>query len=1455
MFASRRRIGRWLKRSLVAAGLVAFLGVAWFLLLPVPFTWAVRLALRITLPPGRDQARVRLDRAVFRFGLLEPSVRINLYGIAVEGASGGQLARNIEHVEVRFQKRALWHRNWAPSLIEVSRPVLIVDLTKSGGPTTPASAPGATSESPSASLAVRTAALRAFIPLPDSPCRFFVQEPSLDIRTPGREVHWLFQNIDTAFSREGDRLRFEFPIALANTRHPVRLTCRIDGSLQTGRVGFTVSLSRFSSEDLPPLPLLPGESEKCKFRIAFDLAGILRLDQLRLEEVNLAFLADEGEFHLPAFKSSAIRIGRLEIRGRARDDFHFIHLDTAILALDSLRIDASGLEAETGPSPRLNAHVVVAGPVAADIGAYLPAEVLARLPFPTEALREIRLRSSAIDVVGSAQLGRDGRLAAQTLAFDGHVNLDLNGENVALVVTAAIDGAGQPIRAHFSAPEINPARLHLAALKPYSVLSALDCPVKLDVEATATARGELRTASLNLAIGPGRLRAFGPVARDLSLKSAAVRLDASDGGRTIRISELRLELEGSVLSAMELTAKLMPAGLVAVQGKVLAENVSGEFLERIGQDTAFAPLVALGLTPENLRIARLAGSFSARVAPLAHDIWPTIAATLDESTDLVVQGEPLNLQLSGKIDGAMDSIDVTMKTADFWPARFRLTLPSGLSSTALDFPARLQARAVGGLKTQMRLVDGSLAVGPGILHANPYFDGELPITSLSFDTSFDYRLHCAEISVRADLGGLVARADRLKLTNGPKPIVSGRLELEGATIARILRVWPASLHSALRRQVADLIKAGGVAKADLRFIVPVDLEQPAATRPTEMSGNVLFDELRLESPYCPGPLKLVKLAIAVKYPGGVATLTNLSGPGVTLAKINLRTPDCFAPAVDIAIDSDFAADLSKTSAWLQTLGIGLPKGLPLNPAELAGTASGNLHATFPLAESFDSRLLNARFQAQIDGPVVPITTAGTQLGGGLFALSLDVHRGEFSAAIDWKDLDLTLPGLRSNRLALHLDATLPRVDELDLHATLDARRASQFLNGVSVPPLAAPLKVDAHLAGWGTQRDISAQMSASSSDFLGGPLAIAAHATLSNLSGRLESASVAPLQLGRTNLSVEFTNPAAGHYVLTVKGGRLDASGLLRLAGPFVAGSPVAADRRTAAAILSPGRKETGRGTAAAPAGSGGRTDAPPQFANLQASVAIDSVDFYGGRDVRALNLSTSIVDDFPQVLSFSGQENGTNALTLLLKPKGDHQSIRLTIADASAWVQLVAQTLRDLPLPNNAMAELAGALGQIPVLLSGGEFDLSGDVRLRDDARWFDGQCKLTDIEIRHPPRILQLIALKSGKHLLENPGVKEISVGRLFVSPTLVALEGIKADAASLNHLKLNFIRYGLADEALHLDGQYAGVGFEVLGTRAEPQVFLKNNLLIRAIGSEQEFAFAEVPAAAPPPPPKKE
>ena len=120
-------------------------------------------------------------------------------------------------------------------------------------------------------------------------------------------------------------------------------------------------------------------------------------------------------------------------------------------------------------------------------------------------------------------------------------------------------------------------------------------------------------------------------------------------------------------------------------------------------------------------------------------------------------------------------------------------------------------------------------------------------------------------------------------------------------------------------------------------------------------------------------------------------------------------------------------------------------------------------------------------------------------------------------------------------------------------------------------------------------------------------------------------------------------------------------------------------------------------------------------------------------------------------------------------------------------------------------------------------------------------------------PPRVVQLLALKSGKAFQASPFIEEFSIGRITLSQALLRVSGIALVGSGLvDRLKVTSASYGLADEHLKVDGEYFGVGFEVVGTRADPQIFLKDsNKFIRAIGTRNEFDFDETP---PPPKPKK-
>ena len=109
---------------------------------------------------------------------------------------------------------------------------------------------------------------------------------------------------------------------------------------------------------------------------------------------------------------------------------------------------------------------------------------------------------------------------------------------------------------------------------------------------------------------------------------------------------------------------------------------------------------------------------------------------------------------------------------------------------------------------------------------------------------------------------------------------------------------------------------------------------------------------------------------------------------------------------------------------------------------------------------------------------------------------------------------------------------------------------------------------------------------------------------------------------------------------------------------------------------------------------------------------------------------------------------------------------------------------------------------------------------------------------------------ALKSGKSLQASPLIEQFSIGKITINDDQLRVEEIVVNGSGLiNNLKVRSADYGLSSETVKVDGDYFGVGFDVIGTRADPQVFLKDsNLMLRAIGTRNEFDFDTQPAPAP-------
>jgi hypothetical protein len=302
--------------------------------------------------------------------------------------------------------------------------------------------------------------------------------------------------------------------------------------------------------------------------------------------------------------------------------------------------------------------------------------------------------------------------------------------------------------------------------------------------------------------------------------------------------------------------------------------------------------------------------------------------------------------------------------------------------------------------------------------------------------------------------------------------------------------------------------------------------------------------------------------------------------------------------------------------------------------------------------------------------------------------------------------------------------------------------------------------------------------------------------------------------------------------LLDVTGERADTPGLLALAAPFLPMLAPAAPPKAGAASSAPAAKR------AAP------------LADVQAKVTFSEITLGGGNTMHSLEFSGEAREGRPVIASLAAGEGEANTLTFSLTPAGDHHAVALAVTDVPAWLRAVTAPLVAAKLPP-AIAVPVAEIAKVPKILRGGRIELRGDLRLDEPARLFDGSFSLRDTTMIQPPVALQLVAAKSRKTMQVNPLIKEFSAKHVYFNDTAAGLEGITLTASGLvDWITLHSARYGLRDESVYFDGKY-GLEFEVKGKRPTlglGDVYLKENALIRAIGTQSDLDFGE------PDPPKK-
>jgi hypothetical protein len=636
------------------------------------------------------------------------------------------------------------------------------------------------------------------------------------------------------------------------------------------------------------------------------------------------------------------------------------------------------------------------------------------------------------------------------------------------------------------------------------------------------------------------------------------------------------------------------------------------------------------------------------------------------------------------------------------------------------------------------------------------------------------------------------------------------------------------------------VRAGPFEPAALPIVVPAGVPPLAHfALPVELKGaaSVGLDgapaQLRFGIEAGPGtvralpqwpvdvPVRSLRAAGGLSADGMRATVETLAveiGAGLTLGGRELRWQAAARPTV---------------SGELSLGAVALPALFPLLPPALATDARGWLQAgelrgaRVRFAASPDAQAPAGWRIAELRGETTLAALAGTVPGAG-------------TAGAERVRLEIDYPRVR----ATVGGATLPAFfrGPLDIGAELDAARpdaprASVRLSGetirlaapgwAAVPLLGAPLQLTAARAG-----QEAVEFAVESERALGRALRLNGRAEAGRDGAR--AVELARLEFGATALAGTAREAADGTRTVRVRGARLALEELLQTAAPWLQSSQ--------AAIAADGAKKPETGVAE-PAPTGTRRPADgksPRAERTEIGIELDAVSLGGGKALAEVRAGARLRDGWPERAEFAAKEGTGNALRVTLGEgtEGTAQPVAVAIDDASAWVAALTTPLKALALPPELAATVA-TVAQVPTLVAGGRVEIAGEWAGRSR---FTGRVSVGQATMVQAPRILQLLALKSGKALTQRPLLEQLTIGRVTADERAITVDGVTlAGTGLIDRLKLNSARYEIPTQAVAVDGLYFGVGFEVVGTRADPQVFLKDSsLLVRTVGQRNEFDF---------------
>jgi len=191
--------------------------------------------------------------------------------------------------------------------------------------------------------------------------------------------------------------------------------------------------------------------------------------------------------------------------------------------------------------------------------------------------------------------------------------------------------------------------------------------------------------------------------------------------------------------------------------------------------------------------------------------------------------------------------------------------------------------------------------------------------------------------------------------------------------------------------------------------------------------------------------------------------------------------------------------------------------------------------------------------------------------------------------------------------------------------------------------------------------------------------------------------------------------------------------------------------------------------------------------------------------------------------------------------------SITLAIDDTCSLLSALTAAVRQIPNPSPDLASAISTLTDIHTSFSGGSLLFTGTLApppasVPDALPVLDGALTLNNATMRTPPRALQLLALKTKKQLQRAPLLEKTTIRRLRFAPPELTMENLAFAGAGLLNLKLDTATYNFTTDALKSGGVYYGIPFEIIGTSAAPQIYLKENPVTKLLGEKSDLNWGD-------------